>query len=380
MAFLIKLDLFLIVMSGFSLSPKSPKVVCSSGMNVVSHITSETKTQITVLACTNASGYVLPPFVIFDRKTLNPQLTIGEVAGTIYGLSSKGWIDKCLFSEWFFNHFLLYAPATRPLLLILDGHSSHYCPEVIRAALEQEIILFTLPPNTTHITQPLDKGVFAPLKSAWKNVCHEYLVKNPGKCITRYEFSELFSKAWSHSMTIKNVTSAFRATGICPFNRKASIVKHFEPSDVMRKSKVAYHPLYSPHPKMKTAHTSDDQEDSAADSDDHDSCDTDRCISPFPNLPSFGKHLSKYKIPELPMQNKPKGTGRVLTTLDNVRMLEEKEKMKKDKALEKEKRKEIQEEKCTAKLLGKSACTRGHGCGHGRGQRSTGDCCMCMLK
>ena len=181
-------------------------------------------------------------------------------------------------------------------------------------------------------------------------------------------------------MTIKNVTSAFRATGICPFNRKASIVKHFEPSDVMKKSKVAYHPLYSPHPKMKTAHTSDDQEDSAADSDDHDSCDTDRCISPFPNLPSFGKHLSKYKIPELPMQNKPKGTGRVLTTLDNVRMLEEKEKMKKDKALEKEKRKEIQEEKCTAKLLGKSACTRGHGCGHGRGQRSTGDCCMCMLK
>ena len=86
------------------------------------------------------------------------------------------------------------------------------------------------------------------------------------------------------------------------------------------------------------------------------------------------------------MQNKPKGTGRVLTTLDNIQMLEEKEKMKKDKALEKEKRKEIQEEKCRAKLLGKSACTGGHGrgcaCGRGRGhgQRSTGDCCMCMLK
>ena len=85
-------------------------------------------------------------------------------------------------SEWFFNHFLLYAPATR---LLLHGYSSHYCPEVIRAALEQEIIIFTLLPNTIHITQP---GFFAPLR---KKVCHEYLVKNPGKCITCYEFSEL---------------------------------------------------------------------------------------------------------------------------------------------------------------------------------------------
>ena len=40
-------------------------------------------------------------------------------------------------------------------------------------------------------------------------------------------------------MTIKNVTSAFHATGICPFNWKASIVKLFERSNVMKKSKVA---------------------------------------------------------------------------------------------------------------------------------------------
>ena len=46
--------------------------------------------------------------------------------------------------------------------------------------------------NTTQITQPLDKGVFVPLKSAWKDVCHE---KTPGKWITHYEFSKFLSKA-----------------------------------------------------------------------------------------------------------------------------------------------------------------------------------------
>ena len=356
--------------SGFSLSPKSPKVVCSAGMKAVSHITGDTKTQVTVLACTNASGYVLPPFIIFDRKTLNPQLTVGEVAGTIYGLSNKGWIDKGLFSYWFLNHFLMYAPAARPLLLILDGHSSHYCPEIIRVAMEQDIIIFTLPPNTTHITQPLDKGVFGPLKSAWKNVCFKFLASNPGKCITRYEFSELFSKAWSQSMAIRNVTASFRATGICPFNRKATIIKQFEPSDMMKDSKVKYHPMYSPQLKSKgvrdiPSHDSNHDDSYASDTDG--SSDTDRCVTPFPDIPKFGNHLKDYKIPELPKLRKAKETGRVLTSAENFQRLQEKDRIKKEKLLEKERKQKIREEKKIAKLCKKIAdkdkipITRGQG-------------------
>ena len=42
------------------------------------------KKQITVIACANAAGNVIPPLVLFSRKALNPQLTIGEVPGTMY--------------------------------------------------------------------------------------------------------------------------------------------------------------------------------------------------------------------------------------------------------------------------------------------------------
>ena len=42
---------------------------------------------------------------MYYLKTLNPQLTVGDVAGRIYGLSSKWWIDKCLFSQWFLKSF-----------------------------------------------------------------------------------------------------------------------------------------------------------------------------------------------------------------------------------------------------------------------------------
>ena len=75
--------------TGMSLNPKSQKVVDAVGAKNPSYITGQTKTQITVLACTSAAGSTLPPF-IFDRQTLNPEMVRGEVPGTIYGLSSKG--------------------------------------------------------------------------------------------------------------------------------------------------------------------------------------------------------------------------------------------------------------------------------------------------
>ena len=38
----------------------------------VNVVTGDTKFQVTVLACTSANGTAIPPFVIFDRKVLNP--------------------------------------------------------------------------------------------------------------------------------------------------------------------------------------------------------------------------------------------------------------------------------------------------------------------
>ncbi len=92
---------------------------------------------------------------------MKPELAIGEVPGTVFGLAERGWMTQALFSRW---HFLRYAPAAR---LLLDGHSSHYCPETLKLAQKQGVIMLALPPNTKHLTQPLDKGVFGPLKQRW---------------------------------------------------------------------------------------------------------------------------------------------------------------------------------------------------------------------
>lgn len=174
--------------TGMPLDPTLPKVVTLKGTKHATSVTTGDKAQITVLVCCSSSGYVIPPLVVFDRKTLKPEMTVGEVPGTMYGLSKNGWMDAELFELWFKHHFLAHAPPTRPILLIMVGHSTHFQPSVVRMAAKEEVILFCLPPHLTHLTQPLDKGCFGPLKVAWKGVCKEYLTKNPGKVVTRFQF------------------------------------------------------------------------------------------------------------------------------------------------------------------------------------------------
>lgn len=65
------------------LNPKGTKVIAEKGSKNPSTICGDKNTQITILACVSANGYSIPPFVIFDRKTLNPELILGEVPGTL---------------------------------------------------------------------------------------------------------------------------------------------------------------------------------------------------------------------------------------------------------------------------------------------------------
>ena len=195
-----------------------PKIVTTRGQKKVRCRTSGNRSQITVIACVSAVGQVIPPFVIFDSKSLNQQWTKGEVVGTRYGLSSSGWVDTELFKAWLKDHLLKYAVGIRPLLLVLDGHSTHYQPELIKYAKSNDVILMCLPPHSTHESQPLDASVFKPLKQNWNAACSKFMQQNPGKVITKYNFSPLLNEVWNKTMVPKVITAGFKRCGIYPFD------------------------------------------------------------------------------------------------------------------------------------------------------------------
>jgi len=181
--------------------------------------------------------------VIFAVKHFNSILASGEVSATLYGMFASGWMDQELFADWFLHNFLVHAIASRPLLLLLDGHSSHFTLEFVKLAAEHYVILFCVLPHTTADTQPFYASCFKPLKNYWVDVCCKYLFANLSKVITKFQFSGLFADAWSKGMTLSTVTSGFCATGIYYFNPKAILDKVTDSSNNVSPKNVILSPL-----------------------------------------------------------------------------------------------------------------------------------------
>lgn len=368
--------------TGMPLDPKSWKVVVPKGMKNPSLITSGSKAKVTVVGCISAAGVPIPPMVVWDRKTLHPEMTRDEIPGTFYGLTSNGWMDMDLFENWLALHFLRYAPPTRPLLLLMDGHSSHYSPAAVRFAAEHEVILLTLPPNTTHVTQPLDKGCFGPLKVAWRDVCQRYITKNPGRVVTRMSFSPLFSAAWKQSMTMQNILAAFRVTGIYPVDRGKILPQSASPEPMA--SKLPYIPLLTPTPYeiqqrghspkfsleevelyLAGEHSEEERYKQWKKMYEHEYIDSrhpslNDSVLLTPSKPGTSKpcvavlvkpHSSLYQMFKPPsplkpiLKQTPRTSVRVLTSAENLKNIEEKERKKKEALEKKEKRKREREEK-----------------------------------
>ena len=119
--------------------------------------------------------------------------------GTLYSMSTSGWMEAPNFLEWFTK---LFFPAveemvqTGPVVLFLDGHQSHAALPLIELAKDHGVILYALPPHTTHLLQPLDVGVFAPLKQVWSQVLKKYKMETIGTKVTKEVFPSLVAKMW----------------------------------------------------------------------------------------------------------------------------------------------------------------------------------------
>lgn len=85
------------------------------------------------------------------------------------------------------------------------------------------IILYALPPNTTHMLQPADVSVFGPLKSSWKAVVRKFLSKpdNVNTCVNKTNFCRLFRDILEETNMDTNIRNGFKKYGLYPFNPDA---------------------------------------------------------------------------------------------------------------------------------------------------------------
>lgn len=105
----------------------------------------------------------------------------------------------------------------RFILLLVDGHKSHMSLPLSQSCEENQIFLYALPPNTTHMLQPADVSVFLPLKQQWKNTVTKW-PENSNRTVTKVNFCQVFHEALEASDMTTAIKNGFRRCGLFPFN------------------------------------------------------------------------------------------------------------------------------------------------------------------
>ena len=146
--------------------------------------------------------------------------------------SPNGWIDDHLCLNWFKKVFIPCATerntSGKPIILIYDGHHSHTAHAIRQLAHQHGIILFCLPPHTTHRLQPLDVAIFGPLAKLYNRLVTAKT--NLGQRVTKYNVIEVYMEARDSAFKDETIISAFRTTGIHPFNANLFEDHEFAPS------------------------------------------------------------------------------------------------------------------------------------------------------
>ena len=116
-----------------------------------------------------------------------------------------------------------------PKVLISDNLSSHLSVEIISQCQANDIRFVFLPPNSTHITQPLDVAFFRPVKMAWRKILCEWKSRpgNAGSTLAKDEFPALLKQveAAVGFLNSKNLREGFRACGIYPLDQNVVLAK-----------------------------------------------------------------------------------------------------------------------------------------------------------
>lgn len=209
---------------------KQPMVFAKKASKDVRIIADEHAENVTIVACGNAIGQIIPPMILFKGKREKEEWKENLPIGSCIQMTKKGSMTTETFVKWI-QHFAKFK-CDEKVLLIFDGASSHLDYTIVDEAEMHNIVLYCLPSNTTHYLQPMDRSVFGPFETYWDNEVMLFWTNRPHHKITKFHFGSIFSKAWAKAATPVNVSSGFRATGIYPFNSNAIPDDAFAPSEV----------------------------------------------------------------------------------------------------------------------------------------------------
>jgi hypothetical protein len=203
--------------TGFALSTTLPsKVLIKRGDARAFEKISGRQEWITAIECIGALAVALPLLLIFKTKYMNTAwIPASTPEKWKFSTSNSRWTSDNHAYEWLTT---LFEPETRRndgkrRLLLLDGYGSHLTARFIAFCLDKNIDLVCLLLHTSHLLQPLDVGVFSPLKWALSAEIKKLFRLDTSR-IPQIEWTEAYITAWAKAFTSRNIESSFQMSSV----------------------------------------------------------------------------------------------------------------------------------------------------------------------
>ena len=193
------------------------------------------KPHISILPVVTASGALLACLIIEGASNPNriPHLPEGYFQSSDkrfhFAASSSGFIEKDIFDQFIIHtvipainrHREMEGLLGKEFFLMLDGHAAHHSVDAIREMKNHNIFVGFFPPHTSHILQPLDRGVFHVFKRAAAKALFIFhtLCGVPNLA----DRIDLIMKEWNENVTEKVIRKSFKHAGIYPLSYERAL-------------------------------------------------------------------------------------------------------------------------------------------------------------
>lgn len=149
----------------------------------------------------SANGEKAPLITVYPYKEKLPEGVTKNVPGHWgIGISESGWMTQEVFYEYITNVFykwLIKNNVKFPIIVYLDGHSSHLTIPLIEFGIAYQIEFICFVPHSTHIMQPLDIAFFHSLKETWLIQLSKWKRENRVRKLTNITFSLVLVTAFN---------------------------------------------------------------------------------------------------------------------------------------------------------------------------------------
>lgn len=212
--------------------PKGKLQIFRRGTKHAERIMNTTKSSTSIMFAITASGHNLSPCVVYKGERLQTAWIENGPIDVVYNVTKSGWFDSLTFIDWFQKIILPYMkilPVEEPKVLIGDNLASHINHTVVQLCERHNIRMVFLPPNSTHLLQPLDVAVFSSLKNEWRKIITQWKLTTGKHCTTLpksmippliLKLEIAMNDKWADL-----AKAGFRACGIHPFNKDHVLAK-----------------------------------------------------------------------------------------------------------------------------------------------------------